>query len=247
MNNKVVCEDSSIFLAELFKNQRHKSHFGAIDKCQQRFQFERCLPPTVKNEVDCRISTVINFLGTIYRKFGKYLKAKTDKLNPSDPTIVSKFFDAINEKYSDGSTEREIAQRIRSDIIKHLKTMTKPQNTDDFILDTLVEFDEHTYRLQQEYIMKCENYKVFSATINPTILKKLNQESSLKRTSEKKANDIKILCEIEAYQRDSEKTCLLVTVDAADFLNNADIIKRLIGVKCVDPLHLCQEFETAQV
>ena len=122
--------------------------------------------------------------------------------------------------------------------------MTKPQNTDDFILDTL-EFDEHTYRLQQEYIMKCENYEVFSATINPTIREKLNQEPSLKKTAEKKSKDTKILCEIEAYQRDSERTGLLVTVDADDFLNNADTIKRRIGVKCLDPLHLCQEFETA--
>lgn len=245
MNDKAVCEDSSIFLAELFKNQRHKLHFGAIDKCHQRFQFERCLPPTVKNEVVCRVTNVINFLGLISREFGKYLKTKTDKLNSSGSTLISEFFDTVNERYSDGSTECEIAQSIRLAIIKHLEAMPASQNTDKFILDTLVEFDEHTSRLQQEFIVKRGNYKVFSATINPTILKKLNRESSLKRTSKKKPNDIKILCEIEAYQRDSEKTCFLVTVDANDFLNNADTIKRLIGIKCLDPLHLCQEFETA--
>ena len=123
--------------------------------------------------------------------------------------------------------------------------MTEPQNTDDFLLDILVEFDEYTFRLQQEFIVKRGDYKLFSASVNPTILKKLNQEPSLKRTSEKKPNDIKILCEIKAYQRDSEKTCFLATVDAKDFLDNAYTIKRLIGVKCVDPLYLCQEFETA--
>lgn len=77
MNDKAVCEDSSIFLAELFKNEIHKSRFGIIDECQQRFHFERCLPPTVKNEVECRITTVINYLGTISREFGKYIRAKT--------------------------------------------------------------------------------------------------------------------------------------------------------------------------
>lgn len=57
----------------------------------------------------------------------------------------------------------------------------------------------------------------------------------------KKPQDIKILCEVEAYGI-HKQTCLLATADYNDFLNNSKKIESLIGIKCVDPIYIPNEF-----
>ncbi len=98
-------------------------------------------------------------------------------------------------------------------------------------------------KIKLNFDTKLGTYRVFHEQADPSIRKKLENESEMKRTVKKKPCDIDILCEVEAYQRSSGKTCLLATTDRVDFLNNRLVIKSLIGVKCIDPVYLPIELE----
>ena len=244
MNNISVCEDSSIFLAELFENKEHKSYFGLIDKCQQKFNFEKCISPTIKKEMDCRVTDVVNFLGDVLKEFNHYfLKIKTKNIHLSNQDLICRFFTMVTQKYNQKTTETELLCSMWLSITKHIQTLTMPQNIDDFASDCADEIIKQGYLLQRRFDIKCSNYKIFSVVINPKVCQKLNSEPSLKKTTEKKPNDIVILCEVEAYQKSLDGICLLATVDSDDFLDNTNVIKRLVGVKCVHPRDVCREFE----
>lgn len=120
----------------------------------------------------------------------------------------------------------------------------KPRRTDDFVLDAAEEYDKILTKIRFDFDTKLAEYHVFYEPVNPMICKKLENEPKLEKIRLKKPNDIKILCEIEAYQRSSGKTCLLATTDRTDFLNNRPIIESLIGVRCIDPIYLPNELET---
>lgn len=83
--------------------------------------------------------------------------------------------------------------------------------------------------------------------MNPEICKKLQNEKALEKTVKKKPKDIAILCEVEAYMQNSGQKCLLATVDCDDFLSNSETIESLIGIRCVDPIYIPNEFDMTPV
>ena len=233
----------------MFGNEAQSSRSGAIDKFHNLFSFEKCMSKTVKCEIDNRISVVTRFIDQLSKKFiveFRSFKAESPTANLSDLSFIESFFLARKDGHSTGSTEREIIENMESAIavllVENYKCK-KPLKTDDFILYAAEEFDKVLTKIKLNFNAKLGTYRVFHEQADPSIRKKLENEPEMKRTVEKKPSDIDILCEVEAYQKSSGKTCLLATTDCTDFLDNRSVIELLIGVKCIDPVYLPNELE----
>ena len=244
-----VCVDSSIFLAEVFGNETQSTRVGSIDRYQGIFQFKKCMPTTVKNEVDHRVCEVTALVAQASKDFMMKLlsyKGEESTISLSDLSFVQSFFSDLKTSFSSKTSELEVINDIESVLVQHLvESYARKQGltTSDFVLDSMVEFNKKLSGLRYEYNSKLGGYKVFSARVNPETCSKLQNETALERTAKKKPQDIQILCEVEAYKQDSKQTCLLATVDNRDFLNNSEMIESLIGIKCVDPLYIPNEFD----
>ena len=103
---------------------------------------------------------------------------------------------------------------------------------------TLANFSTSMASINCEYLSKSQKYSLFTNAINQETCNKLNSDAKMQKTVQKKPNDIKILCEVEAFQQDTDKQGILVTLDRKDFLKNASVIYGLIGVTCCDPIYL---------
>lgn len=244
-----VCVDSSIFLAEIFGNETQSSRSGAIDRFHQIFPFEKSMSETVKTEVENRLASVTLLIDCISKDFIKSFYIFKDKdpiIDLSDLKFIQSFFSALKKNYSVRSTEMEIINNIESVLARFLAekyNKKSPQKTNDFLLDSMVEFNKILSSMKYDFNKKLGSYQIFSETIDANICNKLENEPKLEKTVRKKPQDIRILCEVEAYQRKSGKICFLATVDHNDFLNNVELIESLIGIKCVDPIYLPNEFE----
>ncbi len=244
----VVCVDSSIFLAEVFGNETQSTRAGAIGKFQQIFQFEKCMPKTVKDEVESRLSEIIKLVEELSKDFireFRLFKGEQSKIGLSDLTSIQSFFSDLKKNHKIRSSELEIINNIESVLVQFLTenySKKKGLETNDFVLDVMVEFNKLLSGLKYTFYSNLKGYKIFSVEVNPETCKKLHNEKKLEKTVKKKPQDIKILCEVESYKQNSKKTCLLATVDHNDFLSNAKLIESLIGIKCVDPIYLPNEF-----
>ena len=244
-----VCVDSSIFLAEVFGNEVQSSRSGAIDKFQNLFSFEKCMSETVKSEIEKRINAVTLFIGQVSKGFTeefRVFKAEKAIIELSDLSFVESFFSAQKKEYPVRSTEHEILENVESALAVLLVSYRDgiSQGIDDFVLDAMQEFDKILTRIKYNFDTKLSRYFVFHDPVNPSTCKKLQGEPKLEKTVRKKPQDIRILCEVEAYQSNSGKTCLLATTDHADFLDNKSTIESLIGIKCIDPIYLPNELTT---
>ncbi|MYH04667.1 MAG: hypothetical protein F4140_07380 [Cenarchaeum sp. SB0675_bin_21] len=243
-----VCVDSSIFLAEVFGNETQSTRVGAIDRYQKTFQFKKCMSATVKIEVGRRMCEVIKLIAQTSKEFIKeFLASKGEEstIGLSDLTLIQSFFSGHKNKYKSKTSELEVINSTESVLARYLVEncdRKKELKTVDFVLNLMTEFNKKLSSLRYEYNAKLSGYEVFSTVVNPATCKKLQNERTLEKTAKKKPQDIQILCEVEAYKHDSKQTCLLATVDERDFLNNSKTIESLIGIKCVDPIYIPNEF-----
>ena len=152
----------------------------------------------------------------------------------------------LKARFSSKTSELEVINSMESVLAQYLVESCgrkKELKTSDFVLNSMVEFNKKFSGLRYEYNSKLEGYEIFSARVNPETCRKLQDEKTLEKTVNKKPQDIEILCEVEAYKQDSKQKCLLATVDHVDFLNNSETIESLIGIKCVDPIYIPNEFD----
>ena len=223
---------------------------GAIDRYQGIFRFKKYMPETVKNEVGRRMCEVTELIAQALKDFMKEFLSSKDKestISLSDLSLIQSLFSGLRADFSSKKSELEVINDIESVPVQHLVescTRKTELKTSDFVLDSMVEFNKKLSGLRCEYDSKLGGYEVFSAIVNPETRKKLQNETALKKTVKKKPQDIEILCEVEAYKHDSKQTCLLATVDYCDFLSNSETIESLIGIKCVDPIYIPNEFDT---
>ena len=243
-----VCVDSSIFLAEVFGNETQSTRAGAIDRYQEIFQFKKCMSETVKNEVDRRMCDVTKLIERASKDFtSEFLSSKGEgsTINLSDLPLIQSFFSEFKARFKFKTSEREVINNMESVLVQYLVEnygRKRGLKTTDFVLNSMVEFNKKLSGLRYEYNSKLSGYEVFSTRVNSETLKKLQNERALERTVRKKPQDIRILCEVEAYMHDSKQTCLLATVDDHDFLSNSVTIESLIGIKCMDPIYIPNEF-----
>ena len=243
-----VCVDSSIFLAEVFGNETQSTRAGAIDRYQKTFQFKKCMSETVKSEVGRRMCEVMELIAQTSKKFVKeFLSSKGGEstIDLSDLTLIQSFFSRCKNKYKSKTSELEVINNTESVLAQYLVEncdRKKELKTVDFVLNSMAEFNKKLSRLRYEYNSKLSGYEVFSTKVNSATCEKLQNERSLEKTVKKKPQDIRILCEVEAYKHNSKQTCLLATVDERDFLSNSKTIESLIGIKCVDPIYIPNEF-----
>lgn len=246
-----VCADSSIFLAEVFDNETQSTRAGAIDRYQRIFQFKKYMSETVKNEVDRRVRKVTELVEQASKDFMKEFRSSREEestINLSDLSLIQSFFSNYKTCIGSKKSELEIINNMESVLALYLVEnygRKKGLKTTDFVLNSMVEFNKKLSRLRHGYDSKLGGYEVFPVGINPETYKKLQNEKALERTVKKKPQDIAILCEVAAYQQDSKRTCLLATVDYNDFLSNSEVIESLIGIKCVDPIYMPNEFDVA--
>lgn len=244
-----VCVDSSIFLAEVFGNETQSTRAGAIDRYQKRFQFKKCMSETVENEVGQRMREITELIELVSKDFMREFrssKGEEPTISLSDLSLIRSLFSGFKARSKSKTSELEVINNMESALVQYLVEnhgRKKGLKTGDFVLDSMVEFNKKLSGLRHEYNSKLGGYEVFSARVNPETCKKLKNEGALERTARKKPQDIQILCEVEAYGRDSQQTCLLATVDHDDFLNNSETIESLIGIKCVDPIYIPNEFD----
>ena len=243
-----VCADSSIFLAEVFDNVTQSTRIGAIDRYQKIFQFKKCVSKTVENEVNCRMCEVTNLIEQISKGFKRKLyssKGEGSMINLSDLTLIQSFFSEFRTNFKSKTSELKVIDNMESVLVQYLMEnygKKKGLKMDDFILNLMSEYDKKLSSLICEYEFKLSGYEVFLTRASSETYKKLQNEKTLEKTVKKKSQDIQILCEVEAYARDSKQTCMLATVDKRDFLSNSETIESLIGIKCVDPLYIPSEF-----
>ena len=245
-----VCVDSSIFLAEVFGNETQSTRVGAIDKSQKIFQFKKYMSVTVKNEISRRLSKITTLIGQVSQNFidkFRLFKGIKSTTNLSDLSFIQSFFSDLKKSYSVRSSELEIINNIESVLVQYLtENYSKKQGlrTEDFVLNSMVEFNKILSRINFDYYSKLGGYELFSVNVNPEICKKLQNAEALVKTVKNKPQDIKILCEVESHKQNLKQTCLLVTVDRRDFLNNSKTIESLVGIKCVDPIYIPNEFRS---
>ena len=243
----VICVDSSIFLAELFGNETQSTRAGAIDRYQKIFQFKKCMPETVKNEVGRRMCEVTNLIGLASKDVvGEFHSSKGEgsMINLLDLPLIQSLFSDLKTRFRSKTSELEVINNMESVFVQYLVENFNRKNglkTSDFVLNLMVELNKKLSGLRYEYDTKLGGYEVFSTRVNSETCKKLKNDRTLERTAKKKPQDIQILCEVEAYMHDSKQTCLLATVDYNDFLSNSKTIQSLIGIKCVDPIYIPSE------
>ena len=81
----------------------------------------------------------------------------------------------------------------------------KPLTIENFMIDSMVEFNKILSTIKYNFYTKLGTYEVFSETVNSATCEKLRNEPQLAKTVQKKQKDIQILCEVEAYQQNSGK------------------------------------------
>ena len=103
-----VCVDSSIFLAEMFGNETQLARVGAIDRYQGIFRFKKCMPETVKKEVDHRMYEVTALIAQASKDFMKrFLSTKGEEstISLSDLPFIQSFFSNLKTSVSSKTSE----------------------------------------------------------------------------------------------------------------------------------------------
>lgn len=248
-NRKIyVCVDSSIFLTEVFGNEKQQSKINSIDECEQIYEFERCITKTVKLECQKRFKSVISLIGIISKEFQTQFsiyKATNKTVSMSDLSFVNSFFATQKRQLSGKSTELEILDKMETILVRYSTQRLSKSNMTyfDYIVKWLVEVNKVNTALRFEFYKRLGTYKEILHPVNASTCQKLRGHSKLQKTVNKKPNDITILCEVEALYSSTNDPCILVTTDSRDFLDNASLIKGLVGVICVDPLYLAAEIK----
>ena len=243
----VVCIDSSLFLAEVFGNETQSSRSGAIDKLEKFFTFEKYMSETVKEEVKNRLSSITCLIANTSKNFisdFRVFKGLNPNILLTDLPFIESFFKNLKKQYSVNKSERQIIENIESVLVNYLIEnfhQKKPQNVSDFVILVMIELNKILTALQFDFFTKLDGYNILPQMVNPNTCQKLQNEPKLRKTIQRKSKDIKILCEVEAFQQNSGKKCLLATLDHKDFLNNSALIDSLIDIKCVDPIYLPNE------
>jgi|APSaa5957512535_1039671.scaffolds.fasta_scaffold02275_3 hypothetical protein len=243
-----VCIDSSLLLAEVFGNETHSSRSGNIEKLEKIFPFKKYMSETVKKEVENRLKVIICLIGDVSKEFisdYRAFKGVNPKILLSDLPFIESFFKNLKSKYPVNKSERQIIENIESVLVNYLienSHKKNPPNIPAFVVSAMVEFNKISSKIQFDFLTKSGGYKILPKIVNPATCQKLRGEPKLQKTVQRKPDDIQILCEVEAFQQSSEKKCLLATLDHKDMLNNSSLIESLIGIKCLDPLYLANEF-----
>ena len=243
----VVCIDSSLFLAEIFGNKIHSSRSGTIDRLEKIFNFKKYMSKTVQDEVENRLKDITDLIGDISKKFVsdfRVFKGLKSNITLNDLSFIESFFKKLKSKYSVNKSERQIIENIESVLVSYLiekchKNQT--QNISNFVISSMVEFNKILSSLQFDFFTKLNGYEILPQKVDSATCQKLRCEPKLQKTVQNKPKDIQILCEVESFQQDSGKKCLLATLDHKDLLNNSSIIDSLIGIKCMDPIYLALE------
>lgn len=241
-----LCFDSSYILAEVLENQDAKTKLGVIREYQKSLKLDTYVSPTVKAECGQRIVSLISRVGDLIRDFEHYFRTQRSAVGSSvivfdDTRFVREFFIAECEKYRKSESEFELLKRIESLIVRYMwekLQFGKSTSYFEFMTAIMVEILKQGNFLRDKFDNFSNKIMTINSAIDPTLLLKLQQDPSLLQTATKKPNDLKILCEVAAHQRDIHKWSILVTLDEKDFLSQASQIDKLSNVKCVDPLYV---------
>lgn len=212
-----------------------------IDTYANIYKFTVYISGTVKSEVEGRIQNMGNTIGRLSRSFyQKFIALHThENVEIKDLETIRNIFAQLKQEL--GSSEHDIIDKIERELVAYILDgiySGKLIKTVNFVNKTLANFSTSMASLNCEYLNKSQKYPLFTNAINQETCNKLNSDTKMQKTVQKKPNDIKILCEVEAFQQDASKQGILVTLDRKDFLNNASAIYSLIGVICCDPIYL---------
>lgn len=241
-----LCYDSSYILAEVLENNDAKTKLGIISEYQKSLKLDIYIPPTVKAECKQRIVTLVSRVGDLIRDFEHYFRTQRSAISSSgisfdDTRFVRGFFYAECAKYKRTDSETELLKRIESLIVRFMwEKLQLGQSTRyfEFMTAIMVEILKQGNFIRDKFDSFSNKIRTTNSAIDPALLKKLQQDPSMKNIAAKKPNDLQILCEVAAHQRDTHKWAILVTLDERDFLNNSLQIDKLSNVKCVDPLYI---------
>ena len=238
-----ICVDSSMYLADVFRNTRYASTASLLDKYVEKLKLNVYIPNTVNIEINKRVNDIINYVGGIQRDFSQYFQDQLgDKIiETRDLKIIETFFLEEQEKLSRNHTEAEIIRKIEIALVDSLTEnffSDSPIETNEFLIRAIIIFQAALDKVEEKHIFKLKNYVIFTDSINQDTYTKLESSSELQTTTRTKPNDIKILCEVEALHRATGKRCVLVTLDNKDFLQHANIINQILGIVCCEPLYL---------
>ncbi len=226
-NDIAVCIDSSLLLAKVFENGVHSSRSGHIEKLEKKFTFKKYMPETVKKEIENRVGEITSLIGNISKNFitdYRSFKGNNPNIMMSDLSFIETFFKPLKSEYNVNKSERPIIDNIESALVNYLienSNKKNPPNVSKFVVSAMVEFNKISSKIQLDFITKLGEYKIIPKTVNPATCEKLQNEPQLKKTVQRKPDDIQILCEVEAFQQSSGKKCLLATLDHKDMLNNS--------------------------
>ena len=243
-----ICIDSSLLLAEIFENSVHTTRVNFISKMEKYFGFKKYMSQTVKKEVEGRVEQITSMITDITKSFVfEYYKSKGANLvvGKNDFDHIQSFFESRKKAHSVNKSEHGIINRIEVALVELLVEKLRqkqPATVSDFAISAIGMFDRLSNAFRVSHGEKSSEYELLSQTVDPNTRQKLMSEPQLQKTVRKKPQDIQIMCEVEAFQQSSGKTCLLATVDRKDMLRNASVIESLIGIKCRDPLYLAKEF-----
>jgi len=241
-----LCFDSSYILAEVLENNDAKTKLGIINDYQKNLKLDVYVSPTVKAECNQRIVALVSRVGDLIRDFEHYFRIKKSAIGSSvisfdDTRFVREFFYAECAKYKRTDSEVELLKRIESWIVRFMwEKLQLGQSIKyfEFMTTIMVEILKQGNFIRDKFDNFSSKIRTTNSAIDPALLNKLQQDPAMKNTAIKKPNDLQILCEVAAHQRDIHKWSLLVTLDERDFLNNSLQIDKLSNVKCVDPLYI---------
>ena len=248
--NSCICLDSSILLADTLQNQEARTRLGVIDVHQKKLKLDSYIPITVKTECQKRISNIILFISDTFRNFEREFRTvksssgtEINDVDLNDFQFIQGFFIKNYSLHKKPTSEYELLLRMEEMIITHLTRMVENINSipyREFVTNIGVGINKIATTLSYDFHMRVSVHRIITAKIDTTLLQRLKSDPALQKTAQKKPNDLQIICEAEANQREIKKWNILVTLDKSDFLNNADPIEKIAKVICVDPLYLPQ-------
>lgn len=249
-SNACICLDSSLLLADTLQNQEARTRLGVIDSHQRKLKLESYLPITVKTECQKRIANIISFISDTFRNFEREFRTFKSSSNTvlndvdlNDSQFVREFFIKNYSLHKKPTSEYELLLRMEEMIVTHLTRMVENINSipyREFVTTIGVGINKISTTLSYDFHMRVSVHRVITAKIDTALLQRLKSDPALQKTAQKKPNDLQIICEVEANQREIKKWSILVTLDKNDFLNNAAQIEKIAKVNCVDPLYLLQ-------
>ena len=249
-SNACICLDSSLLLADTLQNQEARTRLGVIDVYKRKFKLESYLPVTVKMECHKRITHVISFISDTFRNFEREFRTfksnsgtALNDVEVDDLQFVREFFIKNYALHKKPTSEYELLLRMEEMIVTYLTRMVENVNSipyREFVTNIGVGINKIATTLLYDFNMRVSTHKIITSKIDVALLQRLKTDSILQKTAQKKPNDLQIICEVEANQREIKKWSILITLDKNDFLNNVAQIEKIAKVICVDPLYLPQ-------